>query len=109
MKTRTTTTVAESGAAGGPVLIAHAYLGHEADLAVSALLAAGIPAQLLDAQTHAMMPQAGLALGGVRVVVPQPRAEEALALLASLPPPRAIQPAGLGAGRASAAWRACRR
>lgn len=87
-------------AAGGPVVIAHAYRWHEAQMAVAMLRAAGIPADLADPLTHNMRPDAGLALGGMRLMVPVRHRDEALALLASVPPP----PARLRLGWALLVW-----
>ena len=75
--------------AGGPVQIAHAYRWHEAQMAVAMLRAAGIPADTTCSLIHNLMPDAGLALGGVRLIVPAQCRDEALALLASTPLPRA--------------------
>lgn len=94
--TKTTTTKAMVRAGGGPVVIAHAYRWHEAQMAVAMLRAAGIPADAADFLIHNMMPQAGLALGGVRLMVPAQFRDEALALLASVAPP----PARMRLGRA---------
>ena len=82
--------------AGGPVLIAHAYRWREAQMAVAMLRAAGIPADTTGSLIHNLMPDAGLALGGVRLIVPAQCRDEALALLASVPPP----PARMRLGRA---------
>lgn len=80
----------------GPVVIAHAYRWHEAQLAAAALRGAGLPAEIRDAHAGTQLPHAGVALGGFRLTVPAGRRDEALALLASLPPPRATQPLWLG-------------
>ena len=89
MKTTKTTTEAMAQASGAPVVVAHAYRWHEAQMAAAMLRAAGIPADVLDALNHNAQPMAGLALGGMRLVVPPSRRDEALALLASTPLPRA--------------------
>lgn len=74
---------------GDQCLIAHAYRWHEAALAVSLLRASGLSVSVLDGQAHAAMPETGVALGGMRIVVPASQRSEALALLASVPLPRA--------------------
>ena len=99
MKTTKTTTEAMAQASGAPVVVAHAYRWHEAQMAAAMLRAAGIPADVLDALNHNAQPMAGLALGGMRLVVPPSRRDEALALLASTP---------LLASRHGRAWRAVR-
>ena len=96
MKTTKTTTETAAEAGGGPVVIAHAYRWHEAQMAVAMLRAAGIPADAAGSLIHNMMPQAGLALGGVRLMVPAQFRDEALELLASVAPP----PARMRLGRA---------
>ena len=83
-------------AAGGPVVIAHAYRWHEAQMAVAMLRAAGILAETAAPLIHNMMPTAGLALGGVRLMVPASQRGEALALLQSVPAPPARR---MGLGR----------
>ena len=83
-------------AAGGPVVIAHAYRWHEAQMAAAMLRAAGIPVEVADPLIHNMRPDAGLALGGMRLTVPASYHDEALALLASVPLP----PARMSLGRA---------
>ena len=65
-------------------------------MAVAMLRAAGIPADAAGSLIHNMMPQAGLALGGVRLMVPAQFRDEALELLASVAPP----PARMRLGRA---------
>ncbi|MBK4217707.1 DUF2007 domain-containing protein [Paracoccus caeni] len=71
---------------GGLVCLGHGYRWHEAQMTAAILQSAGIHVQLLDAETHNMMPSSGIALGGVRLVVPRAEAREALDLLLSLPP-----------------------
>lgn len=71
----------------GPVCIAHAYLWHEAHLMLNALRSAGLPVWLEGAEIHSMLPEAGLALGGMRLMVAAAREEEARACLADLPLP----------------------
>ncbi|WP_263566451.1 hypothetical protein [Paracoccus sp. DMF] len=88
----------------GPAVIAHAYRWHEAQLAAAALRAAGLPAEIRDGHTGALMPHAGIALGGFRLIVPASRRDEALAMLAGLPPPRATQPLWLGCVLAFLVW-----
>ncbi len=98
-KTTTTEAVTEAEGAeagGGPLVIAHAYRWHEAQMALAMLRAAGIPADAAGSLIHNMMPEAGLALGGVRLTVPAQFRDEALALLASAPP----APARMRLGRA---------
>ena len=85
-KTKTTTETAHL-ASGGPVVIAHAYRWHEAQLATAMLRAAGIQAGITDPLVHNTMPESGLALGGMRLMVPPSQQNEALALLASVPLP----------------------
>lgn len=85
--TKTTTEARPFDAAGGPVVIAHAYRWHEAQMAVAMLRAAGIPARADALHIHHMMPEAGLALGGMRLTVPPVQRDQALALLASVPLP----------------------
>ncbi|RMC38907.1 hypothetical protein [Paracoccus siganidrum] len=70
---------------GGPVCIAHGYRWPEVQLAVAVLRDAGIRADLLDTLTHHQMPQMGLALGGVRIVVPPSQMRAAHDLLAAQP------------------------
>ena len=55
---------------GDQCLIAHAYRWHEAALAVSLLQASGLSPAVLDGLAHSTMPHAGIALGGMRIVVP---------------------------------------
>ena len=88
--TKTKTTITEAlpqAASGDPVVIAHAYRWHEAQMAAGMLRACGIHAGILDPLTQNMMPEAGLALGGMRLVVPPSQRAEALALLQSMPLP----------------------
>lgn len=72
-----------SGPAENGVVIAHAYRWPDAQMAVASLRAAGIDCQLLDTNTHNTMPQAGFALGGMRLVVPKAQTDEAITLLSS--------------------------
>ena len=92
MTTTKTTTEAAHLASGGPVVIAHAYRQHEAQLAASMLRAAGIRAGIADPLIHNTMPESGLALGGMRLMVPPSQPDEALALLASVPLPQTRMP-----------------
>lgn len=87
MRTRTIAVNGEVENAGDLVLIARAYRWHEAHMTASALQSAGIAAMVLDAQSHSTMPEAGLALGGMRIVVPASQSREADALVATLPQP----------------------
>ena len=94
-KTTTTEAVTEAEGAeagGGPLVIAHAYRQHEAQLAASMLRAAGIRAGIADPLIHNTMPESGLALGGMRLMVPPSQQDEALALLASVPLPQTRMP-----------------
>lgn len=70
---------------GGLIEVARAYLPHEALLAVALLQAEGIFATTFDMNTHATMPAAVVALGGIRVMVPAADAERAAALLDAVP------------------------
>ncbi len=74
-------------AGGGPVVIAHAYRGHEAQLAIAMLRSAGLAAWADGGLIHNQMPQDGLAMGGIRLTVPPSQRDEALALLQSAPVP----------------------
>lgn len=77
---------------GDQCLIAHAYRWHEAALSVALLQASGLSPAVLDGQAHSMMPHAGIALGGMRIVVPASQRDEAIAILSAVPEPRASLP-----------------
>lgn len=74
---------------GGLIEIARAYRWHEAQLAVALLQSANIRADIFDPHSHNQNLYPVLALGGMRLMVPRDQQDEALALLASVPPPRA--------------------
>ncbi|WP_142661493.1 DUF2007 domain-containing protein [Paracoccus laeviglucosivorans] len=99
-----TKTTAADPVMGDLELVAHAYRWHEAYLAAQALRAADIPADVLDGHTHHMMPYAGIALGGFRIVVPASHSRDALDLLATLPAPRATQPLWLSCAMVALVW-----
>ncbi len=66
-----------------PVIIATFSFPHEAQIARSSLESAGIPATVADEHTINMQWLYSHALGGVKVLVPQEYADEALGILSS--------------------------
>ena len=88
---KTTTTDPSGPASAGPdhtgglIEVARAYLAHEAQLAVALLQAEGIAATAFDTNTHVMLPNHAVALGGLRVMVPSGDLDRALWLLSAVP------------------------
>lgn len=85
MTTTKTTNDLLAEACGPLTEIGRSFRPHEAYLAVAMLRAHGIVAQVFDDNSHRMMPEAALALGGMRIMVPVGQAGEAIELLDGVP------------------------